>query len=1051
MKRIIYVALGTMFMMITACTREEESTQGVIYGEAEFYAKYENPRGTKTAIQDNGDIYWSKGDEIDIFNGDNRSVFTSTNTTDTAETTFKGSLDGFCWEKTDEFWAVYPASELNSFGGDNVSLVVKDHQSGYFPDANFPSIAKTSDFDLTFYNICGGIRFKLTEEGIKKVTFRGKNQEPIAGLVTVQFDNDGKPVVSKIEDAKTEITLETGNIYSPGTWWYIVCLPTVLQNGYELILEKESGESAVKESSNTIEIKRSVWGELTKFDGLFPDAVDLGLSVKWAASNLGAIDETDSGNYYAWAETAPKDSYDDASYKWWDSMISMISKYVIKDNYFNSYYGPLDYRYVIEAEDDAASVKYGGDWRMPTKAEIQELINNCSWEWQDNYNGVSGYVVTSKVEGYTDKSIFLPLTGFKWHSEVESIQNDGLYWASNLCEGDPLESWGMIIYNPSYSSSYNKGKVDTWGGVRSQGAVIRPVYGKRIEVTSLAMNKTSLEIGKGQKATLNVTLTPSNAPNFGIIWKSTNESVVTVTDNSRIDTYSHYISAEITAVGFGEATIIAESVDTGVQTVCSVVVREPKSIDLGLSVKWSCLNLGATSEEESGEFFSWGDVQSHSNTTYRTYPWMSDQKLTKYCMSSGYGLNGYVDNKTELDPLDDIVHWQFGGKWRMPTTEEFNELLDETKCSWEWTKVNNQSGYLITSYKTGASIFLPRTGYYYKMGSLSSRENGYYWSSSLDTSYSPNAYSLVLSSSCYKVFSHSRDDELTIRPVYDESIVPITGLVLDKETITLKLGESTSVYATVIPGNATYKDAMIWSSSDDSVASVTEGLIVANKVGKATITADVGGGIIAQCLVTVNYVHPEVVDLGLSKLWATFNLGAKSPEEVGYQFSWGEVEPKDSYNNHNYKWSNGGVFEGSYTKYCNDASYGVNGYVDDLNELLPEDDAACASLGSGWSIPTYNDFRELLYKCDEEWAEVNGVRGLKITSRINNNSIFLPTLTNYNKYWCSADYWSSSLYDNPSRAQSFNLYYSEGYSNYNTSSSVYRYIGAYIRPVFSAK
>lgn len=578
MKRIIYVALGTMLLMITACTREKESTQKGIYGEIEFYAKYESPRGTKTAIQDNGDIYWSKGDKIDIFNGDNRSVFTSTNTTDTAETSFKGSLDGFSWEKTSEFWAVYPASEGNIFGGDNVSLVVNDEQSGYFSDANFPSIAKTSDFDLTFYNICGGIRFKLTEDGIKKVTFRGKNQEPIAGIVTVQFDNDGKPVVSKIEDAKTEITLEMGNIYSPGTWWYIVCLPTVLQNGYELILEKESGESAVKESSNTIEIKRSVWGELTKFDGLFPDAVDLGLSVKWANTNLGAIAETDKGDYYAWAETAPKDSYNGFSYKWFsyydDFQNCKISKYVTKND-ANVDYGPLDYRYVIEAEDDAASLKYGGDWRLPTKAEIQELINNCSWEWQDNYNGVSGYIVTSKVEGYTEQSIFLPMTGYMYDSKVKEINNFSDYWASNIHETDPRSSWGMIIYNPDYSSNYGKGKVEPWALPRDNGAVIRPVCGKKIEVTSLTLDKTSLELGKGQTYTLYVTLTPSKAPNFGIVWKSTNESVVTVTDKSTVNRYEHYMKAEVTAVDFGEATIIAESVDTGVQAICSIVVGEP--------------------------------------------------------------------------------------------------------------------------------------------------------------------------------------------------------------------------------------------------------------------------------------------------------------------------------------------------------------------------------------------------------------------------------------------------------------------------------------------
>ena len=997
MKRIIYIALGTMFLMITACTREEKSTQDDIYGETEFYAKYESPRGTKTAIQDNGDIYWSKGDKIDIFNGDNRSVFTSTNTTDAAETTFKGSLEGFSWEKTDEFWAVYPASEENTFGGDKVSLVVNDQQSGYFSEANFPSIAKTSDFDLTFYNICGGIRFKLTEEGIKKVTFRGKNQEPIAGLVTVQFDNDGKPVVSKIEDAKTEITLETGNIYSPGTWWYIVCLPTVLQNGYELILEKESGESAVKESSNTIEIKRSVWGELTKFDGLFPDAVDLGLSVKWAASNLGAIDETDNGNYYAWAETAPKDSYDDASYKWWDSMISMISKYVIKDNYFNSYYGPLDYRYVIEAEDDAASVKYGGDWRMPTKAEIQELINNCSWEWQDNYNGVSGYVVTSKVEGYTDKSIFLPLTGFKWHSEVEATQNYGIYWASNIIEGDPLESWGMIIYNPSYSSSYNKGKVDTWGGVRSQGAVIRPVYGKRIEVTSLAMNKTSLEIGKGQKATLNVTLTPSNAPNFGIIWKSTNESVVTVTDNSRIDSSSHYISAEITAVGFGEATIIAESVDTGVQAVCSVVVGEPQPVDLGLSVKWSTINIGAATNKESG------------NTTYK---------------SADY----------------DLAQFELGGKWRLPTSSEASELVSSDNCNWTWVKNSNiDMGYEVVSKNSGESIFLPPfigTSYSY------SNPSAYYLTSTKDGSKS---YTIYFTNSSYKVASYSNSIECMIRPVYDESIIPITDIHINPSHTDVELGKTVTMSASIIPDNATYRSSLPvkWTSSNTDVATVDEnGVVTTVSIGSATITAETCAGISSSAMITVTYPIPEIIDLGLSVKWASVNLGAVNNYDLGYRYAWGETSPKDSYSWSNYRWCNGS--DKSITKYyCyyyNDY-WGGEGDPDMKDVLDAEDDAVTSNLGTGWRMPTINELKELEQNCTWTQFTINSVKGFKITSNIEGYTdawIFIP----------GGEYWSSTLYYGSYSQKAHYLNAWASGNSHDTYSTRDRDYGYTIRPVY---
>ena len=1000
MKRIIYVALGTMLLMITACTREKESTQEGIHGEIEFYAKYESPRGTKTAIQDNGDIYWSKGDKIDIFNGDNRSVFTSTNTTDTAETSFKGSLDGFSWEKTSEFWAVYPASEGNIFGGDNVSLVVNDEQSGYFSDANFPSIAKTSDFDLTFYNICGGIRFKLTEDGIKKVTFRGKNQEPIAGIVIVQFDNDGKPVVSKIEDAKTEITLEMGNIYSPGTWWYIVCLPTVLQNGYELILEKENGESAVKESSNTIEIKRSVWGELTKFDGLFPDAVDLGLSVKWASTNLGAIAETDKGDYYAWAETAPKDSYDDSSYKLWDydNGKYLISKYVITNTYNNSYFGPLDYRYVIEAEDDAATVKYGSDWRLPTKAEIQELINNCSWEWQDNYNGVSGYIVTSKVEGYTDKSIFLPLTGFKLYSEVDAIQNYGIYWASNILEGDPLESWGMIIYNPDYSSNHGKGKVDTWGGVRSQGAVIRPVYGKRIEVTTLAMNKTSLEIGKGQKATLNVTLTPSNAPSFGVIWKSSNESVVTVTDKSTINRYEHYISAEVTAVGFGEATIIAESVDTGVQAVCSVVVGEPQPVDLGLSVKWSTINIGAATNKESG------------NSTYK---------------SADY----------------DLAQFELGGKWRLPTSSEASELVSTDNCNWTWIKNSYKDmGYEVVSKNNGEGIFLPPfIGKNYSY----SNPSAYYLTSTRDGS---KVYTIYYNNSSYKVESYYNSTECMIRPVYDESIIPITDIQISPSQTDVELGKKVTMSASIIPANATFRSSLPvkWTSSNTDVATVDEnGIVSTVSIGSATITAETCAGISSSATITVTYPIPEIIDLGLSVKWASANLGAVNNYDTGYRYAWGETSSKDSYSWSNYRWCKGS--SESITKYyCDDYHndyWGGEGEPDKKGVLDAEDDAATSNLGTGWRMPTINELKELEQNCTWTQFTINSVKGFKIASKIEGYTdawIFIP----------GGWYWSSTLGDSSYSTQARCLNAWASGNSHDTYSVRDRDYGYMIRPVY---
>ena len=107
----------------------------------------------------------------------------------------------------------------------------------------------------------------------------------------------------------------------------------------------------------------------------------------------------------------------------------------------------------------------------------------------------------------------------------------------------------------------------------------------------------------------------------------------------------------------------------------------------------------------------------------------------------------------------------------------------------------------------------------------------------------------------------------------------------------------------------------------------------------------------------------EWVDLGLPSgtLWATCNVGANAPEEFGDYFAWGETAPKDYYDWDNYKWCNGN--DSTLTKYCNDSTYGYNGFVDNKVELDPEDDAAYVNWGPSWRMPTLNQTQELWQDC----------------------------------------------------------------------------------------
>lgn len=163
--------------------------------------------------------------------------------------------------------------------------------------------------------------------------------------------------------------------------------------------------------------------------------VDLGLSVKWATMNVGATKPEEYGNYFAWGETEPKsDYYSWQTYKYCNGSYDTITKYCSQSSF--GYNGFTDSKTVLDPEDDAAHVNWGGSWRMPTGEEQNELLNNCTWTWT-TINGVKGYKVQSNKAGYTDKWIFLPAAGYRTNSNLYRVGSDGLYWSSSLCTDYP--------------------------------------------------------------------------------------------------------------------------------------------------------------------------------------------------------------------------------------------------------------------------------------------------------------------------------------------------------------------------------------------------------------------------------------------------------------------------------------------------------------------------------------------------------------------------------------------------------------------------------------
>ena len=185
-------------------------------------------------------------------------------------------------------------------------------------------------------------------------------------------------------------------------------------------------------------------------------------------------------------------------------------------------------------------------------------------------------------------------------------------------------------------------------------------------------------------------------------------------------------------------------------------------VDLGLSVKWATMNVGATSPEEYGDYFAWGEIEPKSEYNWGTYKWCDGDynNMTKYCISSDFGI---VDNKTKLEPEDDAATVNWGGAWRMPTKEEQGELI--TECNWTLDTMNGVDGYTVTG-PNGNSIFLPMSGYFFDTNIEDVGMNGTYWGSEYTSDFSSHAYVIdMYDDGDISLFTNSRYYGNSIRPV----------------------------------------------------------------------------------------------------------------------------------------------------------------------------------------------------------------------------------------------------------------------------------------------
>ena len=268
MRKSLFIGLVAILSLF-GCSRNQE----IDVPDANFsiFARTESPADTKTVVESGVHVFWEPGDEIAVFTGEQSAKFTTDITAASGTAIFKGTFGDTTWPEDLDLWAVYPFSEDALFDGETITTTLPSEQvareGSFGKDMNL-AIAHSNSSTLQFYNVGGGIRFSVTEEGIRKVMFEGLSGEIISGKVKIGLDESGKPIVQEVTGGSQFITLlpPTGKeTFEPGAWYYIVAIPGALEGGYKLRFYKDS-DYARKVSEKKVQIKRSVFGNVEKAD-----------------------------------------------------------------------------------------------------------------------------------------------------------------------------------------------------------------------------------------------------------------------------------------------------------------------------------------------------------------------------------------------------------------------------------------------------------------------------------------------------------------------------------------------------------------------------------------------------------------------------------------------------------------------------------------------------------------------------------------------------------------------------------------------------------------
>ena len=290
-----------MLAIAASCTRVEIESVPVQDGiPAPQITASVGDNATKTVLETDaegvGTIYWKPADEIKVFYETTGVRYTSQNSENATTAVFETTaIIGSTESASSNRWGLYPYDADATCNGSSVITTLSATQygvAGTFDDDLYVTLAHTEDNMFNFYNVCGGIKFTLSRSDIKKITFKGNNEEVLAGKVSLSMTDD-RPVVSRVVSGEKIITLtpKSGTTFAADTYYYIICLPVEMTGGFTMTFETEDQYAVLRYDEKPVTIKRSMFGRKDNINSytVFEDKLTTVLLLIWDFRPNGEI------------------------------------------------------------------------------------------------------------------------------------------------------------------------------------------------------------------------------------------------------------------------------------------------------------------------------------------------------------------------------------------------------------------------------------------------------------------------------------------------------------------------------------------------------------------------------------------------------------------------------------------------------------------------------------------------------------------------------------------------------------------------------------------